>query len=380
MSTLKCIKCNESNGTLRRCVACLSVSYCSKKCQSDHWKSIHKQECKMKQVDKILNALSENEKIGFMDCSAFDQEFMRHYDNFTLGIAPKRLPDVMCFINPIRYMTSMMDLGRESVKEMMRQARANNYDSTPFQQLDLKVTHIATCPQTFGIIKYLAMCSKLNKCMMFYEESSEGRIAVEKVFNLFVNKSSCKFDVLLAFMGLSQYELRGDRAHYFAVMRMNDKYRLIQSFGRKFTLKQMLNAKYWMNKDEIIKILDGFLQLEKVWLDQELTETDLALIKEKSNLCLGFELKIDPNAPKRREDQLMRAVTLKDLSFKHFKAASQHLLDFMDYYLDKIEKRELGSMNYDADLRYRMAYPDCLNQELLRSAAREWPERYSNYL
>ena len=52
----KCANCGTIEN-LRRCNGCKTVSYCSVKCQTIHWKSNHKKQCK-----KLRNKTRQNQK------------------------------------------------------------------------------------------------------------------------------------------------------------------------------------------------------------------------------------------------------------------------------------------------------------------------------
>ena len=63
MAEGECGNCGTTEGT-KKCSGCKSVSYCSVKCQTLHWKSKHKKECKKlrnKNKKKTKKKLNENE-------------------------------------------------------------------------------------------------------------------------------------------------------------------------------------------------------------------------------------------------------------------------------------------------------------------------------
>ena len=45
VKVLKCAFCQIHKSDLKRCLGCENVSYCGKKCQTQHWK-VHKPECR----------------------------------------------------------------------------------------------------------------------------------------------------------------------------------------------------------------------------------------------------------------------------------------------------------------------------------------------
>lgn len=364
-----CSNCKSSDGKLMRCNGCLSVSYCSKECQSMHWKSVHKIECKLKQMDKVLFAFTKDERTGFMELTDFDNKIIERAKTFGMERGKlSELPDVMAFINPLRYLCNITRTDNEIRQKMSKQGKGiMEFDSTPFQNIDLSVKQVSVCSEVFGIIKYLAMCGKIDDYLSFWQNIKFGNTESMKLFHSFIHGNSSKFSILFVFMGLSQYILDGDRVHFFCVIKLNQKYRLVQSFGMHFSLKQALNDKDWMDEAEIVEILNGFLQLESIGITNPFTPNDTFKIRQHSNLCLGFELLPDYNAPKRTgELHEMKAVILENISFVKFIEGAQHLLDFMDYLFMKFEKREFGSMHYSASLRFRMGYPFCVNDEYLK--------------
>lgn len=55
-----CAGCGTTEAPLSSCAACLSVGYCSKACQAEHWAAGHKAECRraaMAGIDEALQAL-----------------------------------------------------------------------------------------------------------------------------------------------------------------------------------------------------------------------------------------------------------------------------------------------------------------------------------
>lgn len=44
-SKFGCSNCGKMNAKLNSCSACCIVKYCSKECQKEHWKKVHKEQC-----------------------------------------------------------------------------------------------------------------------------------------------------------------------------------------------------------------------------------------------------------------------------------------------------------------------------------------------
>eukprot|EP01084_Bolivina_argentea_P126378 223780_1 len=358
-----CSNCKSNKKKLQRCAACMAVCYCSKECQILHWKSGHKTECKMKQIDRLLLDLSNGEKTGFMQPKYFDEkllEMAQRYADITLGFGdiPPMLPPLMDFIDPVRYLTNILDADWDIIDDTRK--NKENSDQKLEKAFDInEIKHTSPCQEVFGIMQYLSMCGRVERdYLSFFDDSKREEKALNVLHN-FVHKNNSPFSMLFVLIGLSQYKIIGGNVHYVSVIKMNNKYRLIQSFGKHFSLKEELEKRDWMNAKEIEEILNCFVYLESIGISTSLTDTDILKIKEQAMISLGFELEIEANESERPKHETMCAVIMKDMSFKHFVNSAKHLLEYMKFLLNKLEKRELNADG--TPLCYRMGYPTCID-------------------
>ena len=59
---------NPSSIPLKRCTGCLKIYYCSKECQEEHWRKVHKRHCKFFSGEKGLEGTVVHNKETCSDC------------------------------------------------------------------------------------------------------------------------------------------------------------------------------------------------------------------------------------------------------------------------------------------------------------------------
>ena len=60
----RCANCTKLFPTMSRCSRCKIVKYCSRDCQSSHWKKVHKQSCVKAQPLALYKSMNGND--GFL--------------------------------------------------------------------------------------------------------------------------------------------------------------------------------------------------------------------------------------------------------------------------------------------------------------------------
>ncbi|OQR81458.1 hypothetical protein THRCLA_23366 [Thraustotheca clavata] len=64
---MKCFRCDQTGETLLRCSRCRVATYCSRKCQVEHWKKQHKAECGKQQLSLKYPGVFERDTSTFYD-------------------------------------------------------------------------------------------------------------------------------------------------------------------------------------------------------------------------------------------------------------------------------------------------------------------------
>ena len=232
---------------------------------------------KLKVIDHILFQLSEDEKCGFMQPKPLDAALL----NPSAPRIRKSLPDVLSFISSERYLGSITDHNSQN-DEKNNSNKANKYK--------FNISHFAPCQQVFGIMQYLAMCAKVDGVYMHFFSFAEAKEEDDGVIRRFLKNSKKKnhFDTIHVFMGFPVPADAASPIHYFAVIKYNNHYRLIESFGRKKSLSAYLRDGHWMNSKEMSKIMEAFIYIYKLREVRQISEDDLEEINQKSKLRFGI--------------------------------------------------------------------------------------------
>eukprot|EP01084_Bolivina_argentea_P045587 83921_1 len=204
-----------------------------------------------------------------------------------------------------------------------------------------------------------------HQCNYFwiFNYSKDGEEAAKEMI-YFVLSEKSQFATLHCLMDLSKYQIISEQ-HYFTIFKFQNVYRLIHSFGQEITLKEYMKSNSWIQRDEMLKIINAFIIIYRQGQKSEVGKSDIAEIREKSKLCLGFELNRKLRSKAVNNGKLhLHAIIMKDLSFTHFKASAYHMFDYMDFCLEKL-KENIHFDTLTLDPRFRVGYPKCLDDEYM---------------
>lgn len=276
---------------------------------------------KRQKIDQIMQHLAQKESTGFLS----EQRLMQDSKVPDIGLLDA-LPVVELF-DPVHYLASFTDYWQDEQKESQNQSFTINSTSP--------------CHIVQYTIMYLAVCAKSQEQVWVDRGWQEEG---EEIMYQFISKQSTdssEFSILFVSMALDQY--KHHKGHYFTVIRLDDKFKLIQSFGGKYSMQEQLERSDWIDAGQMQKIIDAFLfVLSAGNRNKNINNSD---IKNNCMLSIGIELEYDDDHKQQKELPYLMVIDMHHISFDEFQKCGKHLIDYFKFMFKKFDGEHIGILD-----------------------------------